>query len=128
MNEKVNALLNGLSPELREKAKNIKTQEELMEFLSENDIELPDEALEAVSGGCHVPNKYTPGEKIFEGECPCCGGDLIYHDNKYCHFTDRGTNEWVNTFRAHCAKTRVLYVQRNLDLGRHKWEVYREDM
>ena len=127
MNERVNALLNGLSPELQEKAKDIKTQEELLEFLSENDIELPDEALEAVSGGCHVPNKYTPGEKIFEGECPCCGGDLIYHDNKYCHFTDRGTNEWVNTFRAHCAKTRVLYVQRTVGLYGNRWEVYKED-
>ena len=30
MNEKVNALLNGLSPELQDRAKGIKTQEELM--------------------------------------------------------------------------------------------------
>ena len=47
MNEKVNAFIKDLPPELQEKAKDIKTQEELMEFLSDNDIELPDEALEA---------------------------------------------------------------------------------
>ena len=51
MNEKINALLNGLSPELQEKAKDIKTREELLEFLSENDIELPEETLGAIAGG-----------------------------------------------------------------------------
>ena len=51
MNEKYKDYLKDLSPELQEKAKDIKTQEELNEFLSENDIELPEDALEAVSGG-----------------------------------------------------------------------------
>ena len=127
MNEKINAFLKDLSPELQEKAKDIKTQEELLKFLSDNDVELPEDALEAVSGGCRVENDYPAGT-VFKGECPCCGGDLIYHDNKCCHFVDGGYHEWVNTYRAHCAKTRVLYVRRNLDLGRHKWEVYQSDM
>ena len=52
MNEKFSEYLKDLPPELQEKAKDIKTQEELNEFLSDNDIELPEDALEAVSGGC----------------------------------------------------------------------------
>ena len=77
MNEKINAMLNGLSPELQEKAKDIKTQEELMEFLSDNDIELPEDALEAVAGGCGEPRFYEKGT-VFKGRCPDCGGDLLY--------------------------------------------------
>lgn len=44
--------LEGLSPELQEKAKACKTTEELLKLADENDIELKPEALEAVSGGC----------------------------------------------------------------------------
>ena len=51
MNEKYKDYLKDLSPELQEKAKDIKTQEELLEFLSDNDIEIPEDALDAVSGG-----------------------------------------------------------------------------
>lgn len=41
-----------LSPELQEKAKACKTPEELMKLADENDIELTQEALKQVSGGC----------------------------------------------------------------------------
>ena len=51
MNEKYKDYLKDLPPELQEKAKDIKTNEELMEFLSDNDVELPEDVLEAVSGG-----------------------------------------------------------------------------
>ena len=100
MNEKINALLKDLSPELQKKAKDIETQEELMEFLSDNDVELPEEALESVSGGCEVKNEYPQGT-VFENSCPDCGGDLIYHDNT--SYLARSVP------RAHCAKTGVLY-------------------
>ena len=56
MNEKYSEYLKDLPPELQEKAKDIKTQEELMEFLSDNDIELPEDALDAVSGGSGCGN------------------------------------------------------------------------
>ena len=115
MNEKVNALLNGLSPELQERAKGIKTQEELTEFLSDNDIELPEEALESVSGGCEVKNEYPKGT-VFENSCPDCGGDLIYHDN----INHNGTS----TPRAHCAGTGVLYYRTKANAFRQKWVVY----
>ena len=104
MNERINELLSGLSPELREKAGSIKTQEELMEFLSDNDIELPEDALEAVSGGCYAKKEYEDGT-IFRYRCPDCGGDLEYHDNVYMEKGIKG----IST-RAHCVKTRVLYI------------------
>ena len=51
MNELFEKHLKDLTPELQEKAKDIKTREELTAFLSENDIELPEDVLDAVSGG-----------------------------------------------------------------------------
>ena len=115
MNEKVNALLNGLSPELQERAKDIKTQEELMEFLSDNDVELPEDALEAVSGGCECEKDYPAGT-VFPKACPDCGGDLVYHDN-YVVSYDEG-----NCVRAHCKQTGELYFRHKIN--EYWWENY----
>ena len=51
MNENFEKYIEGLSPELQEKARACKTKEELNAFIAENDLELPEEALELVSGG-----------------------------------------------------------------------------
>ena len=66
MNEKYKDYLKDLSPELQEKAKDIKTQEELLEFLSDNDIEIPEDALDAVAGGNGCSN--SEGNS---GAAPC---------------------------------------------------------
>ena len=58
--------LKDLSPELQEKARRCKTKEELNAFIAENDLELPEEALEMVSGGC--------GGKLY---CKDCGSEKI---------------------------------------------------
>ena len=56
MNEKMKAAMKGiydnLSDELKEKAKACKTMDELMALAGKEGIELPDEALDAVAGGC----------------------------------------------------------------------------
>ena len=52
MIENFEKYIKDLSPELQEKARECKTKEELNAFIAENEIELPDEALELVSGGC----------------------------------------------------------------------------
>ncbi len=52
MNENFEKYIGDLSPELQEKARACKTKEELNAFITENDLELPEEALELVSGGC----------------------------------------------------------------------------
>ena len=41
-----------LSPELQEKARACKTKDELMQLAAENGLEIPEDALEAVAGGC----------------------------------------------------------------------------
>ena len=41
-----------LSPELQEKARQCKTKDELMQLAAENGLEIPEEALEGVAGGC----------------------------------------------------------------------------
>ena len=81
MNEQFAQYLKDLPPELQEKAKDIETMEELNEFLAENDVELPEDALEAVSGGCLLANEYDKGT-VFSGQCPDCGGDLLYIGSK----------------------------------------------
>ena len=57
MNEKLEKYIKDLSPELQEKARQCKTKEELNAFITENNLELPEEALELVSGGCGTPLK-----------------------------------------------------------------------
>ena len=99
MNEKINAFLKDLSPELQEKAKGIKTQEELLEFLSENDIELPEDALGAVSGGCGGDDE----KQIYPNACPDCGGDLEFVKNAV-QFGGRPHPV------ARCVKTGVQYI------------------
>ena len=55
MNEKLNAFLKDVYEKLtdaqKEKMKNCKSEEEFMAFLGEVGIELPDDVLDAVSGG-----------------------------------------------------------------------------
>ena len=119
MNEKFSEYLKDLPPELQEKAKDIKTNEELMEFLSDNDVEIPEDALENVSGGCTVPNEYNPGA-VLDEPCPDCGARLVYHDN--CKVTGEG-----NCLRAHCPTTGVLYYRRSYKSylnGPNTWHKY----
>ncbi|MBO6140604.1 MAG: hypothetical protein J6O40_02325 [Ruminococcus sp.] len=52
MNKELEKLLSELSPELQQKARECKTQEELSEFFADNDIELPEDILDNVAGGC----------------------------------------------------------------------------
>lgn len=47
--------VNSLSQELLEKLKACENAEEVMKLMSDNDIELNDDMMEAVSGGC-VPS------------------------------------------------------------------------
>ena len=39
-------------PKLQEKARQCKTKDELLELAADEDMEIPDDALEAVAGGC----------------------------------------------------------------------------
>ena len=41
-----------LSPELQEKARACKTKDELLQLAADEDMEIPDDALEMVAGGC----------------------------------------------------------------------------
>ena len=60
-------LLKGLSEELIAKIKTCKNQDEVLTLAKEEGIELTDEQLEAVNGGC--------GTKTYTGLiCPHCGG------------------------------------------------------
>ena len=50
-NEHFERYIGELSPELQEKARQCKNMQELNALIAENDVELSDDALEAVSGG-----------------------------------------------------------------------------
>ena len=66
-------LLKGLSEEQLEKASHCKNGEELLALAKEEDYELTDEQLAAISGGgaCSVISDF--GDKINPFDCPFCG-------------------------------------------------------
>ena len=93
-----------LSPELQEKARACKDMKELNALLAENDVELSDDALEAVAGGCGgcdhsnaVAEKWWfidngTGEPYLDGiyvyfieksKCTKCGGNVKYIGHKH---------------------------------------------
>ena len=67
MNEIFEEYIKDLSPELQEKARQCKTKEELNAFIAENELELPEDALESVAGGCLT----------IKATCQKCGSDNI---------------------------------------------------
>lgn len=78
-----------LSSELEEKARQCKTSRELMELAAEEDIELPDAALESVAGGCggdqknyyHIGCGGTVRSLGDDGYlCQKCGQQLSFHE------------------------------------------------
>ena len=101
MNENFEKYIEGLSPELQEKARACKTKEELNAFLAENELELPEDALDVVAGGCGtstcdhksrstieeykgitvkgaMSGPFNSGYWIKKDKCASCGGDVRY--------------------------------------------------
>jgi len=87
-------LLKGLTPEQIEKVQACKSQEELLQLARQEGIELNDEQLEAVSGGCSedpfCPKCGAPFSKVkhcvthpeYDWQCKKCGhrwADEHYH-------------------------------------------------
>ena len=80
-------LLEGLTEEQIAKIKDCKSQEEMLKLAKEEGIELSEEQLEAVSGGCNTANEKCPqcnGDARIESDgmytvciCPRCGTFLI---------------------------------------------------
>ena len=78
MNEKFEEYIKDLSPELQEKARQCKTKQELLELAADEDMEIPMDVLEDVAGGCGSEDKSSTDSNVFKGECPDCGGDLVF--------------------------------------------------
>ena len=64
-------LLKGLTEEQIAKLKECKDQEEILKLAKEEGIELTDEQLEAVTGGCGVES------------CPRCGSENLWTKRHY---------------------------------------------
>ena len=78
--EELEKYVSELSPELQAKARQCKDMTELNALLAENDVELSDDALEAVSGGCSQSDpSRDQGDKMSD-ICPECGHNLYYWD------------------------------------------------
>ena len=81
-------LLKGLSEEQIAKVKNCKSQEELLKLAKEEDVELTEGQLEAVSGG-------SCGDPLI---CPRCNRDNCRNRNAYggaqWHICDDCKYEW----------------------------------
>ena len=73
-----------LSPEMQEKARQCKTKEELNALLAENDVELSEDALQAVAGGCTEKTAYCLDCGSEDIGHSCEGSPPFYHDYYYC--------------------------------------------
>lgn len=87
-NFNVEDFIKNLSPELQEQARMCKSAKEVLELAADNDIELPDEALEMVAGGgCNGPSG-TPYCKIHNVACKTVTtgayGDRIAYECPFC--------------------------------------------
>ena len=90
MNENLINLEDIIPPELREEAKKCESAKELSEFIKENEIELPDEILQHVSGGISTGSKklaickkhkticISSGYSLFK--CSKCGRNLTLEE------------------------------------------------
>ena len=85
-NENLEKYIGELSPEMQEKARACKDMNELNAFLAENDVELSEDALQAVAGGCSASAYgYNQGDPVYDDDkkpalCPSCGRQLYYWD------------------------------------------------
>ncbi len=79
--EELEKYISELSPEMQEKARQCKDMTELNALLAESDVELSEDALQAVSGGCSASSDiYDQGDPIPSWYCPDCGSQLYYWD------------------------------------------------
>ena len=78
-NEHFERYIGELSPELQEKARQCKNMQELNALLAENDVELSEDALEAVANA----NEKSSFYHIFGQVCPECFTELRYWDKCY---------------------------------------------
>lgn len=91
-------LLKGLTEEQIAKVKACKSTEEMLAFAKEEGIELTEEQLEAVSGGCTTS---ISGNKGLYETCPGCKRYRWHHWLKksghfqYLECPDCGTKFWV---------------------------------
>ena len=70
MIEEFEKYIRELPEALQEKARGIKTKEEMYAFIADSGLELPEEALKLVSGGCGSAQEV----------CPQCGSTNIVHE------------------------------------------------
>ena len=109
--EDMEKYISNLSPELQEKARACKSIDELKELISENDIELSEDILEAVSGGgCSCKDRHPKGYPMGSccTECHCVlkywdntwrEGSRMYCDNPKCSSYNNGL-WWVPAWAA----------------------------
>ena len=86
-----------LSPEMQEKARQCKTMDELNALLAENDVELSEDALEAVAGGCGTTVTYYYvcnycGQKV----AGCTEADKQAIQDYINHFKSNSSNRNIN--------------------------------
>ena len=80
--EELEKYMGELSPEMQEKARACKDMNELNALLAENDVELSEDAIGAVAGGCSQSNAHPVGT-LMEYNCPFCKGQLKYWDSVF---------------------------------------------
>ena len=112
--EELEKYISELSPELQEKARACQTTEELTELAAQNDVELSEDALQAVSGGCGSDLKR--GDPVEGKFCPDCGSQLYFFSQSDCpllYCDNSGCKMYVNSPSAYCSSGTAYNVWRD---------------
>ena len=106
MNEIFEEYIKDLPPELQEKARQCKTKQELLELAADEDMEIPDDALEMVAGGCTskgCEHSFNETERI--GMLPYLGSN-----DKHIMYNGKIVNYLITKVCSKCGGTCYLIV------------------
>ena len=88
-------LLKGLTEEQIAKVKACKSQEELLALAKTEGVELTDEQLAVITGGCSAVSDVLSFINVFD--CPKCGHNGIKKDGRECTCKKCG-HKWIENY------------------------------
>ena len=113
-NENLEKYIGELSPEMQEKARQCKDMQELNALLAENDVELSEDALEAVAGGCESTVNYYYVCKLCGQKVAACTEADLPAIEEYLRRNSKDYSKYLpNWFK--CRTHGIRYIRDNCE-------------
>ena len=112
--EELEKYVGELSPEMQEKARECKDMQELNALLAENDVELSEDALEAVAGGCESTVNYCYVCKLCRQKVAACTEADLPAIEEYLRRNSKDYSKYLgNWFK--CRTHGIRYIRDNCE-------------